>query len=164
MKTYIHHSPPHVSVTTGNILITIIIFAYYHLLLAFSTTFMVDSIYLGTIQICQNLNEHYYYWISTTSVICQINANCSPFQSLNILHFWIRLERLLKQSTRFNSSVRRVKELCIIFWRHYGMRENNNAYLTVRSVPSYKLTVTTKYFWGKKHLQGKSQPYELSLT
>ena len=31
--------------------------------------------YFGTIHICRNLNEHYYYLISTTSVIWQIDAN-----------------------------------------------------------------------------------------
>ena len=41
-----------------------------------------------------NLNEHYYYLISTESVICQIDANCSPFQSLNRISFHIRLEHL----------------------------------------------------------------------
>ena len=53
---------------TGNILITVIRFARYHLLLASNRTFMTDSIYLGTIQICRNLNEHYCYLNSTTSV------------------------------------------------------------------------------------------------
>ena len=65
----IYHSPPHVSAITGNILITIIRFALYHLPLASNSTFMTDSMYLGTFQICRNLNEHYYYLISTTSVI-----------------------------------------------------------------------------------------------
>ena len=62
----IYHSPPHVFVITGNILITIIRFARYHLLLASNSTFMTDSMYLGTIQICHNLNKHYYYLISAT--------------------------------------------------------------------------------------------------
>ena len=70
-KSYedIYLSPPHVSVTTGNILITIIRFAHYHVLLASNSTFMTDSMSLGTIQISRKLNEHYYYLISTTSVI-----------------------------------------------------------------------------------------------
>ena len=63
------NSTPHVSVITGNILITMIRFSRYHLLLASNSTFMTDSMYLGTIQICQNLNEHYCYSISTISVI-----------------------------------------------------------------------------------------------
>ena len=46
----IYHSPPHASVITGNILITIIIFARYHLLPASSSTdSMTDSHYLGAI-------------------------------------------------------------------------------------------------------------------
>ena len=46
-KSYedIYDSPPHVSVITGNILITIIRFTRYHLLLASSNTFMTDSMY-----------------------------------------------------------------------------------------------------------------------
>ena len=55
---------------------------------------MTDSLYSGTIQIWQNLNEHHYYLTLTKSVICQIDANYSPFQSLNMLPFHIRLERL----------------------------------------------------------------------
>ena len=66
---YIYHSPPHVSVITGNILITKMRLASYHLLLASSSTVMTDSMYFGTIQICQNLNKHCYYLISTPSVI-----------------------------------------------------------------------------------------------
>ena len=95
-KSYesINTSTPHVSVITGNILITIIRFARYHFLLASSSTFITDSLYLGTIQIWWNLNEHYYYLYITKSVICQIDTSCSPFQSLNMLPFHVRLERL----------------------------------------------------------------------
>ena len=95
-KSYedIYHSPSHSSAITGNILIAIIRFARCHLLLASNSTFMNDSMYFGTIQICQNLKEHCYYLISTIFVIWQIDANCSPFQSLNMLPFHIRLERL----------------------------------------------------------------------
>ena len=64
----IYHSPSHVFVITGNILITAIRLARYHLPLASNNTLMTDSMYLGTIQICRNLNEHGYL-ISTTSVI-----------------------------------------------------------------------------------------------
>ena len=88
-----HPSPPHISVITGNILITTIRFARYHLLLASNSFFMTDSLYLGTIQISRNLNERYYYLTSTKSMIWQIDASCSPFQSLNTLPFHIRLER-----------------------------------------------------------------------
>ena len=52
---------------------------------------MTDSQYLGTVQIWQNLNENHYFLTSTKSVICQIAANCSPFQSLNMLPFHVRL-------------------------------------------------------------------------
>ena len=64
--------------------------------LSLDSTFMTDSIYLGlgTIQICRNLNEHYYYLISNTSVIWQIGANCSPFQLQNMLPFHVRLKSL----------------------------------------------------------------------
>ena len=65
----IYHSAPHVSVITGNILITTTRFDRYHLLLASNSTFMTDSMYLDIIQIYRNLNEHYYYLVSTTSVI-----------------------------------------------------------------------------------------------
>ena len=58
-------------------------FARYNLLLASNSTFMTDSMYLGIIQFCRNLNEHYYNLILTTSVIWQIDANFSPFQLLN---------------------------------------------------------------------------------
>ena len=42
------------------LLTTIIRFARYHLLLASNSTFMTDYIYLGTIQISRNLNEHFH--------------------------------------------------------------------------------------------------------
>ena len=50
----IYHSPPLVYVITGNMLIKLIRFARYHLLLVSNGTFMTDSMYLGTIQICRN--------------------------------------------------------------------------------------------------------------
>ena len=65
----------------------IIRFACYHLLLASNKIFMTVSLYLGTIQIWQNLSEHYYYLILTKSVIWQIDADRSPFQSQNMLPF-----------------------------------------------------------------------------
>ena len=95
-KSYedIYNSPPDVFVITGNILIAITRFAYHHFLLDFKSTFMTYYMYLGTIQICQNLNEHSYYLISTTSVDWQIDANFSPFQSLDMLPFHIRFGTL----------------------------------------------------------------------
>ena len=57
---------------------------------------------------------------------------------------------------QLDSFVRRVTWLCVIFWRHYEMRENNHAHSTATSVHSNKLTVPNKYFWEKKHLRGKS--------
>ena len=59
----IYCSPLYVSIITGNILIMIIRFTCYHLLLASNSVFMTDSMYLGTIQISQNLNEHCYCFI-----------------------------------------------------------------------------------------------------
>ena len=63
-KSYEHkyHSPPYVSLITGDILITIIRFACYHPLLNINSTFLTDSKYLGTIQIWRNLNEHHSFW------------------------------------------------------------------------------------------------------
>ena len=77
------HSPPHI---TENVLLTIR-FAHYHVLLASNSTFMADSQYLNTIQIRLNLNEHQYHLTSTKSKIRQIDANCSPLQSQDILPF-----------------------------------------------------------------------------
>ena len=58
-----YHSLTHVSVITGNILITIIIFVRYHLRLASTISFMTDSMHLGIIHICLNLSENYLYLI-----------------------------------------------------------------------------------------------------
>ena len=71
-----------------NILVIEIRFACNYLLLT------TDSQYLHTIQIWRNLNEYHYYLTSTKSMTCQIKANCSPFQLLNMLPFHIRPERL----------------------------------------------------------------------
>ena len=60
--------------------------------------------------------------------------------------------------------IRRVTWLCVIFWRHYEMRENNHAHSTATSVHSNKLTVSTKHFWEKQHLRGKSQPQNQILA
>ena len=51
-------------------------------------------LYLGTIQISFNLNESHYYLISTKSMICHINTNFSPSQSVNMLPFHISLKHL----------------------------------------------------------------------
>ena len=95
-KSYedISHSPPYVSVITGYILTTVIRFARNYLLLASNNTFMTDSQYLGTIQNWGNLNEHHYYLSSAKSLTCEIDENCFPFQSLNLIPFHIMLERL----------------------------------------------------------------------
>ena len=90
----IYHSIRHVSGIGGNIVIKLISFARYYLLLASNTTFMTDSQYLGAIHIWRNLNEHHYYLSSTKSVIFQIDANFIPFQFLNMLSFYIRLQSL----------------------------------------------------------------------
>ena len=67
----------------------------YYLLLTFNSTFITESLYFGTIQICQNLNEHHYCLTSTKPNLfkknCQIDATCSPFQSLDMFPFQIRL-------------------------------------------------------------------------
>ena len=50
------------------------------------------SMYIGTIQICQNLNGHYYCLLSTKlDAIRQLDANFS-FHLLNMLSVHIRLE------------------------------------------------------------------------
>ena len=54
---------------------------------------MTDSMYLGTTQISRNLNEHYYYLISTTSVIWQRQIVLQSGR-MNTLLFHMRLERL----------------------------------------------------------------------
>ena len=102
-KSYKHryHSPPHASVITENILICL---KYENIgnkickllssLLASNSTFISDTQSLGTIQSWRNLTEHHYYLTSTKSVIFQIDANCSPLQSLNMLPFHIRVESL----------------------------------------------------------------------
>ena len=68
----------HVSGIAENILKTIS-FARYHLPPASNSTFITDSQYLCKIQIWLNLNEHCYSSTSSKSMICQIDANCSPF-------------------------------------------------------------------------------------
>ena len=73
IQLFISTSPLHISVFTGNMLITIITitFAHYYLLLASNSIFMADSLYLSTFQIWKNFNKHYYYSISIKSVIWQ---------------------------------------------------------------------------------------------
>ena len=76
--------------------------------------------YLGTIQICQNLNEHFYYLISTTSVDWQIDANFSPFQSLDMLPFHIRFGTLKTNligltSYFLNITLKRASTVCLLF-------------------------------------------------
>ena len=68
-------------------------FGRYHLL-ASNSTFMTDSQYLGTIQTWRNLNEDRYYSTSTKSIIYTIDANCFPFQPLDMLAFHTRLEHI----------------------------------------------------------------------
>ena len=69
-------------------------FIHYHLLITSNSTFMTHSQFLVIIQVWWNLNEHKYYLTSTDSVISQIDVNCSPFQSLTMVPFHIRLESL----------------------------------------------------------------------
>ena len=67
----------------------------YYLLLTSNSTFITEALYFGTIQICRNLNEHHYCLTSTKPNVfkenCQIDATCSPFQSLDMFPFQIRL-------------------------------------------------------------------------
>ena len=49
---------------------------------------------LGSTRTWWNLNKCHHYLTLTKSVICQIDANCSPFQLLSLLPFHIRLEGL----------------------------------------------------------------------
>ena len=108
------HSLLHVSVITENILITIIRFASYYLLLISNNTFMIDSQYLGTIQIWQNLNEYHFYLISTKFVLqvnFQIDSSCFPFKSLNMFSF-----NLYSLITYFSKYYIKTGKLCLLFW------------------------------------------------
>ena len=70
---------------------------FNHLWLASNSTFMTDHdwfLYLGAVQVWQNLSEHHHYLTSTKSLIRQISANSFPFHSLNIFPFYIWLEGL----------------------------------------------------------------------
>ena len=78
------------------------------------------------------------FWLSYESF-----SIFSDYSSQQLKQLWIALGKAY-------SSIRRVTWLCIIFWCHHEMRENNHAHLTAMSVHSHKLSVTTKYFWGKK--------------
>ena len=64
---YMYNLPLHVSV-----ILIIIDLPTTHLLLFCNNTFMTDSMYLGTTQICRNVNKHYHYLISATLVIWQM--------------------------------------------------------------------------------------------
>ena len=110
------NSISHVSVIPRNILTTIIRVARYWLLLASDSTLMTDPMYLDTIQICLNLNENYWYLISTTFLIWQIDAHFSPFQSLNMLSFNIRLERYpLGLISHFSKCYFKTGTICLLF-------------------------------------------------
>ena len=115
----IYFSPPHVSVITENIQIEIIRFARYNLFLACNSILMTDSMYFGKIQIYWNLNEHCNYVISATSVIWQIAANYSPFQSLNILPFHTRFRTLktdlLGLKSNFSKYHFKTGTICVLF-------------------------------------------------
>ena len=80
---------------------------------------MTNSQNIGTIQIWGNLNEHYYYLTSTKSVIFQIDTNCSPSQSLNMLPFHISQERfkLIYYSliANFSKYFFKTGTLCLLF-------------------------------------------------
>ena len=99
------------------IIIAIIMFARSYLLLASNSTFMTGSLYLRIIQVCPNMNEHYYHFIWTTSVIWQIDANCSPVQSLNMLPFQIRFRTLKTNLPRLISNFAKyyLKKIYLVF-------------------------------------------------
>ena len=85
-----NYSLPHVSVIAGNILITIVRFACYHLLLASNSTFMTDYMYLGTIKTCRNLTLLFNF-----NYICDLTNRRKLFSIvLDMLPFQIRLEHL----------------------------------------------------------------------
>ena len=94
-------------------------FARYHLLFASNSFPITDSMYLGTIQIYRNSNEHYYYLNPTTSVIRQIDTNCYPFQSLNMLPFYIRIRtlktNLLGLVSNFPKYYFKTGTICLLF-------------------------------------------------
>ena len=81
------YHPPHVSVITGNILVMLIRFSRYHFLLASNSTFMTDSMYLGTIQVCRNLNEHYYYLITLITNHIRDLANRRELFSIPVVEY-----------------------------------------------------------------------------
>ena len=95
----------------------------YYLLLTSNSTFITDSLYFGTIQICWNLNEHHYCLTSTKPNLfkknCQIDATCSPFQSLDMFPFQIRLACLKLTYHRLISNFSRyyfkTGTLCLLF-------------------------------------------------
>ena len=103
------------------ILITLIRFSRYHLLVA---SHFHDWFYLGTIQICRNLNECYYHLTSATSVIWQIDANRSPFHSLNMLPFHINFRtlktNLLGLLSNFPRYYFKKGTICLLFLSSYA--------------------------------------------
>ena len=112
-KSYedIYYSNPHVSVVTANILIAIIRFSHYHFRDASNSTFIIDSMYLEIIQI-------FYYLISVSSVIWEIDTNFSLFQTLNILLLTIRLElfktNLLGLISKFSKYYFKTGAICLL--------------------------------------------------
>ena len=78
---------------------------------------MTDSLYLSTIQIWQNLTEHYSYLTSTKSVIWKINLSCSPFQLLNMLPFdiWPEQVKLIYYSITVLQYYFKTDTICLLF-------------------------------------------------
>ena len=85
----IYLSSPHVSVITGNILITII--RYDLLVTIFSASFQ-QRFHEWLSAIRDNSDKHHNYLAPTKSVMCEIEAAFSPFLSLNMVPFHIRQE------------------------------------------------------------------------
>ena len=74
-------SSPHVSVITGNILITII--RYDLLVTIFSASFQ-QCFHESLSAIRHNSDNHHNYLAPTKSVMCEIEANVSPFLFFSI--------------------------------------------------------------------------------
>ena len=111
-KLWRHYSTPNVSVITRNILITMIRFVRYNNMICQHSH---DWFYLlrcnwGATKI---VNEYYYFLISTTSVICQIDANCSPFQSSNMAR--MLKTKLLGLTSIFSKCYFNTGTICLLF-------------------------------------------------
>ena len=135
-------------------------------------SFMPNSQYLGPIQIWWNLNEHYYYLTSTKSVICQIDANCSPFQLLNMLPFQIRLECLqliyYSLTSNFSTYLFKIGTLCLLFLSSHVFAtlqfDSNHFGILLWKIVKLRDHNETKPPIGKIFLQYKSIWYYFEMS